>query len=68
MTRMIAAMDFPYFGKGIKAGDEFDAEPRDVEVLVIAGRAETVGEKAAYQTRAMTAGNGRRRATKAATA
>jgi len=56
---MVAKVDFPYWGKALKAGEEFDAEEQDVRVLEVAGRAKPLGEtpvkRKKYRTRVMTA-------------
>lgn len=38
--RLTATQSFPYDGRQLRAGDEFEASARDAEVLMRAGRAE----------------------------
>lgn len=61
--QVVAIMNFPYDGKDRKAGDRFEATPKDAEVLKIFGRIELVAEdeapppkrRRAYKRRDMTA-------------
>lgn len=53
MPQMTATVAFPYNGKSLKAGEEFEASDRDARTLNLARKAKPKGSDLDYNTRAI---------------
>lgn len=53
MPQMTATVAFPYNGKSLKAGEDFEASDRDARTLNLARKAKPKGSELDYNTRAI---------------